>query len=82
MSDPLPRTDRLCIPRKAHRCRLCDGRINIGEPCELWTGFSCDGPFTSHAHPECMALTVGWSEADWELSEPGDVERPGRPETP
>lgn len=64
-----------CKPKKKHECRLCDRRIQPGELCCRWTGFS-DGPFTSHAHPECYAATEKWDHGDWECCLQGDLERP------
>lgn len=66
----------LCRPRKRHLCRLCDEWIEAGEPCERWSGLCAGKPFTSHAHPECYALTDDWDEGDWECCMQGDVERP------
>lgn len=66
----------LCRPRKHHNCRLCDERIEAGEPCHRWTGFHDGAPFTSHAHPECYAMTVKWDSGDWECCAPGDMTRP------
>jgi hypothetical protein len=74
--EPAPR--RLCRPRKTQSCRLCGGLIPAGEPCHRWTGFSGNRPFTNHAHPECLELTDGWDESDWETTAPGDLERPRR----
>ena len=66
----------LCLPRKRHLCRLCDEWIEIGEPCERWSGFHDGKPFTSHAHQECYAMTDGWDEGDWECTMQGDMKRP------
>ena len=69
----------LCRPRKRHLCRLCDEWVEAGEPCERWTGFHDGAPFTSHAHPECYAMTAKWDSGDWECCAPGDVTRPKMP---
>ncbi len=72
-------SDKLCIPRKAHICRLCGERIEKGEPCQRWSGLIYgEGYFTSHAHPECYRETLDaeWDEGDWECCGVGDMERP------
>ena len=64
-----------CRPRKTHRCRICDGRIVAGEECARWSGVDrSEGWWTSHAHPECYAMTQKWDQFDWESS--FDTERP------
>lgn len=75
---------RLCLPRTRHQCRICGTWIEIKEPCCRWRGFDSDGPFTSHAHPECYQLTLDmrWDSGDWETHSPGDFERPKKEETP
>lgn len=55
-----------CIPRKRHRCAVCDHWINVAEPCCRWSGIGADGPFTAHAHPACYDSTKGWDCCDWE----------------
>ena len=66
-----------CKPRKPHNCRLCGEVIAIKEECCRWSGF-CDGPFTSHAHPECYDATERWGcdGMEWEGLSSGDCERP------
>lgn len=64
-----------CLPRKRHRCRICGRFIEVREPCCRWTGFY-EGPFTSHAHPECYDSTKDWDDGDWEGHAPGDDDRP------
>jgi len=71
------KADSLCIPRKDHRCRLCNELILKGEPCERWTWLVNGIGFgTSHAHPECFAITKNWDSGDWEATSSGDIERP------
>lgn len=73
----------LCIPRKKHQCRICGQQIEVKEPCCRWRGFDSDGPFTSHAHPECYRVTIAekWREGDWETFSPGDMDRPPKDDT-
>ncbi len=70
------RSDGLSLCRKPHECRLCGELIHAGERCHRWSGFHENKPFTSHAHPECYALTARWDDMDWECCLPGDVARP------
>lgn len=70
----------LCRPRKVQRCCLCGERIEVGEPCERWSGLDPgEGYRTAHAHPECLELTVLWDDGDWESHISGDIQRPKRP---
>jgi hypothetical protein len=64
-----------CIPRKRHSCRICGQWIAPKEPCCRWSGFD-DGPWTSHAHPECYDSMEGEDHGTWESMMPGDGERP------
>lgn len=71
-----------CRPRKTHRCRLCAGKIEVGEQCCKWEYLEPgEGYGTSHAHPECYQVTLDgkWDEGDWECASPGDVSRPNTP---
>lgn len=73
---------KLCRPRKKHRCRLCAGSIEVGEPCCRWDWLvPGQGHGTSHAHPECYQVTLDgkWDEGDWECEQPGDIARPNAP---
>jgi len=66
-----------CHPRKRHRCRLCGEWIEVKEECCRWSGFDGgDGPWTSHAHPECYDSMEGEDDGTWESLMPGDCERP------
>ena len=68
-----------CKPRKAHHCRLCGGKIEVGEPCCKWEYLEPgDGHSTSHAHQECYQYTIDakWGDGDWECMAPGDISRP------
>lgn len=69
--------EKLCKPRKPHRCRLCNERIEIGEPCHRYSGLEPgEGYYTIYTHPECLALTKDWDDGDWECCSPGEVVRP------
>jgi hypothetical protein len=94
-SDPwlgLPLTPELrrhfpkpCKPRKAHHCRLCAGKIEVGELCCKWEYLEPgEGYGTSHAHPECYQVTLDgkWDDGDWECASPGDVSRPNVKDEP
>lgn len=60
-----------CFPRKRHWCRICGGVIAIKEPCCRWSYVERgEGYGTSHAHPECYAITQRWDDGDWESWEP------------
>ena len=77
MKTPLDYLPKPCIPRKPHRCRLCGQRIEAKEPCCRWSGFDGgDGPWTSHAHPECYDDMEGEDDGTWESLMPGDCDRP------
>ena len=68
-----------CHLRKAHRCRLCVGKIEIREQCCKWEYLEPgEGYGTSHTHPECYQVTLDykWDGGDWECASPGDVSRP------
>jgi len=76
---------KLSRPRKPRRCRLCYGKIEIGEPCCRWEYLEPgEGYGTSYAHPECYQVTIDskWDEGDWECCSPGDVTRPNRQDEP
>jgi len=81
-ADPIPCSayvlenyPRPCIPRKRHRCCICDERIEVGEPCCRWSSvLPQEGWRTGYAHPECMDITQDWLSFDWEY--PPEMDRP------
>jgi hypothetical protein len=60
------------VARKAHRCYLCGREIAVGERHVRRTGVGEDGLWTGRMHEECEALTVGWTEDDWECHDPAE----------
>lgn len=67
--------DQIVKVRKHHSCRLCGESIEKGEICVMRTGTD-DGIHTFYMHKECEEATVDWDSDDWEVTSPGEMERP------
>lgn len=59
-------SDKFLIPRKAHRCCICDQRIDKGEKCHAYTGSEDGRIYTNHAHIMCYSYTRSWDWYDWD----------------
>lgn len=69
-------TNRTSRARKAHRCSVCDARIEPGEEQVTRAGVQPgEGYVRMHMHPECERYSDKWTNEDWECHGSGSVNR-------
>ena len=69
-------SEKLIIPRRSHKCRICGEKIGKGETCYRYVGVEEGiGFYTLYGHIECWEYSRDWDVDDWETMTPGAVSR-------
>lgn len=68
-------SDKVGKVRKAHQCRVCGDKIEVGEECHIYRGVADDGFYTGYFHDICWDYSRDWDELDWETCSPGSISR-------